>query len=256
MYALLLILSIAAGGLQGEASFQYDVVRTKPVQKDEPGQIRIDTSGIQYRSGNRKTSITLPFIDVHEMDVSDPSIIRIETYETLKRKLSGRRAYVFRLRSSRSVEENDSLTQFLAERIRRPLLNSQSITGKPEFEIPAYHRHALNGCNGTLQITPEGIRFLSAKEDHSRTWKYSEIQTFGGSDPFSFRITTVPETFTFDLKDRLSQEAYDLVWQRVYDLQPRYSSANPDGAERKRDSAQPQGTDRKRDSAQPEETIR
>jgi hypothetical protein len=224
MYALFLILSMAFGSPQTEPRFQYNVVRTRSLQKDEPGQLRIDTSGIEYRSANGKTSIRVPFIEVHEMDVSDPSAIRIETYEMLKRKLSGRRSYAFRLPSSRGVEENDRLTEFLSDRIHRPLLGSQTFAVKPEFEIPAYHRHVLNGCNGTLQITPEGIRFLSTKEDHSRTWMYSEIQTFGGSDPFSFRVTTLAETFTFDLKDRLPQEAYDLVWQRVYDLKPRYNT--------------------------------
>jgi len=208
-----------------QTEFQYEVVRSRPLQKDEPGQLRIDTSGIEYRSGNGKTSIRLPFIDVHEMDVADPSAIRIETYEMLKRKLSGRRSYVFRLVSSRAGDENDRLTQFLSERIRRPMLRSQTIAAKPEFEIPAYHRHVLNGCNGTLQITPEGIRFVSAKEDHSRTWKYSEVQTIGGSDPFSFRVTSLAETFTFDLKDRLPTEAYELVWQRVFDLPPKYATA-------------------------------
>ena len=226
MYALLQIFSAALGGLQAQGSFEYDTVRSRSMQKDEPGQLRINEAGIQYHSTNGKTSITLPFIDVHEMDVADPSAIRIETYEMLTRKLSGRRNYVFRLQSARSPTENDRLTQFLSERLRRPLLASQTITAKPEFEIPAYHRHVLNGCNGTLQITPEGIRFLSVKEDHSRTWKYSEIRTIGGSDPFSFRVTTLAETFAFDLKDRLTAEAYELVWQRVYDLQPRYNTAN------------------------------
>jgi hypothetical protein len=255
MFALLLILSVAAGAVQGEPSFQYDVMRTKSLQKDEPGQVRIDASGIQYRSANGKTSITVPFIDVHEMNVSDPATIKIETYEMLKRKLSGRRSYVFRLRYTRSLEENDRLTQFLSERIRRPVLNSQSVSAIPEFEIPAYHRHALNGCSGTLQITPEGIRFLSSKEDHSRTWKYSEIQTFGGSDPFSFRVTTLAETFIFDLKERLPKEAYELVWQRVYDLPPRYSTANPGGTDRKGDRVQGQDARRNRDGAQHEEVT-
>jgi hypothetical protein len=206
-------------------TFQYDVIRPKTMQKDEAGQLRIDDSGIHFRSTNGKTSITVPFIDVREMDVADPSVVRIETYEMLKRKLSGRRSHIFRLRSPRSAEDNDRLAQFLSERVRRPLLTSRSVGSTPEFEIAAYHRHTLNGCNGTLHITPDGIRFQSTREDHSRTWMYPDIQTFGGSDPFSFRVTTLAETFTFDLKDRLPQEAYDLVWQRVYDLRPRYSTA-------------------------------
>ena len=136
MYAFLLILSVATAGLQTQSSFEYDVLRIRtPLRKNEPGQLRIGSTGIEYRSTNGKTSVRLPFIDVHEMDVSDPSVIRIETYEMLKRKLSGRRSYIFRLRSPRGIEENDGLTQFLSERIRRPLLNNQTVSAKPEFEI-------------------------------------------------------------------------------------------------------------------------
>src|SRR5437867_1415350 len=145
MYVLLMILFMAAGSLQAQESFQYDVVRTRTLQKDEPGQVRIDAAGMEYRSANGKTSIRLPYIDVHEMDVSDLAAIRVETYEMLKRKLSGRRSYIFRLRSSRGVEENDRLIRFLSEQLRRPILGSPTIAATPEFEIPAYHRHVLNG---------------------------------------------------------------------------------------------------------------
>ena len=210
-----------------QTDFQYDVLRSKPLQKDEPGQLRINEAGIEYRSVNEKTSLLLPFIDVHEMDLSDPSVIRIETYEMLKRKLSGRRSYVFRLRSSRGVQDNERLVKFVSDRLPRPVVASYSTSAKPEFEIPAYHRHVLSGCDGRIQITTEGIRYLSSKEDHSRTWRYSEIQAIGGSDPFSFRVTTLAETFTFDLKERLPKEAYDLVWQRVYELPPIYGAGTP-----------------------------
>jgi hypothetical protein len=36
MYALLLILSLAAGTVQVEPDFPYDVLRSRPLQKDEP----------------------------------------------------------------------------------------------------------------------------------------------------------------------------------------------------------------------------
>jgi hypothetical protein len=196
MYALLLMLSLTMGGPQVQPTFQYDVVRTRSMQKDEPGQLLIDGSGIQYRSANGKTSLKLPFIDVHAMDVADPSMIRIETYELLKRKLSGRRSYAFRLHSARTADDNDHLTQFLSGQIRRPLLRSETIAATPEFEIPAYHRHVVSGCGGSLQITPEGIRFLSTREDHSRTWKYSEIETVGGSDPVLGEFRKYPEFFS------------------------------------------------------------
>ena len=227
MFALLLILSLAAGA-QEQPDFRYDVLRSK-VWKDEPGQLLITASGIDYRSVNGKTSIQLPYVDIREMDLSDSGTIRIQTYDMLKKRLSGRRAYTFHLRRLRGVRHDEHLVKFLSDRMSRPVLASYTMNAQPEFEIPAYHRHVLSGCSGTIRITPEGLQFLSTNEEHSRTWLYSEVMTFGGSDPFSFRITTLAETYTFDLKEPLSRQAYESVWQRVYDLPPRYNTQTNSG---------------------------
>ncbi len=167
MHGLLMFLFLATGSVQAQPDFHYDVLRSKTL-KDEPGQLQIAASGVEYRSVNGKTSIRVPFLNIRQMDMSDPSAFRIETYEMLKRKLSGRQTYVFRLHSPRSIQENENLAQFLSDKVSRPVLASYSTAGNPEFEIPAYHRHVLSGCNGTIQITPKGIRFLSELEPHSR----------------------------------------------------------------------------------------
>ena len=237
MVAFLLIVSLVTASAQVQPDFQYEVLRSKPLKRDEPGRLQITASGVDYRAVKGKTSIRLPFVDIREMNISDPSVIRIETYEMLKRKLSGRRTYVFRLPSPRAIEENENLVRFLSVKLSRPLLASYRIAAKPEYEIPAYHRHVVSGCNGSIQISPEGIRFLSALEEHSRTWLYSEIKTIGGSDPFSFRLTTLTETYTFDLKQPLPKEAFEVVWRRVYDLPPKYAATEhlpAQGEERRR----------------------
>ena len=43
-------------------------------------------------------------------------------------------------------------------------------------------------------------------------------------------VTTLAETFMFDLKERLPKEAYELVWERVYELEPRYRPSAKGGA--------------------------
>jgi hypothetical protein len=114
--------------------------------------------------------------------------------------------------------------KFLSDKISRPVLASYRTAAEPEFDIPAYHRHVLSGCNGTIQITPDGIHFRSENEEHSRTWLYSEIQTIGSSHAFSFRITTLAENYAFDLKEPLAEKAYELVWRQVYGLPSKYSN--------------------------------
>jgi hypothetical protein len=222
MFALLLILSLAAGA-QEQPDFRYEVLRSK-VWKDEPGELLITPSGIDYRSTSGKTSLEIPYVDIRELDLSDSGTIHIQTYDMLKKKLSGRRTYTFHLRHLRGVRHEESLVKYLSDKVKRPVLASYTLDTQPEFEIPAYHRHVWSGCSGTIRITPEGLQFLSTNEEHSRTWLYSEVKTFGGSDPFSFRITTLAETYTFDLKEPLPRQVYESVWQRVYDLPPRYNT--------------------------------
>src|SRR5207244_2545132 len=132
MYGLLIFLFLAAGSLQAPPDFRYEVLRSKTL-KDEPGQLQITASGVEYRSVNGKTFIRIPFLNVRQMDISDPSGIRIETYEMLKRKLSGRQTYVFRLRSPRTVQDNENLVHFLSDKVSRPVLASYSTADKPEF---------------------------------------------------------------------------------------------------------------------------
>ena len=206
MYALTLFLLLQ--------SFTYPVVREKTF-KDEPGRLEISEAGVSYKSDNGKTAIQLPFRDIREADVSDPTVIKLESYDVLKRALGGRRTYEFHLRG---VNHDEALVRFLEAQIPRPILGAYSASSKADFQVPAYHKHAVGGCHGSLEFRPEGIRFVSDKEDHSRTWLYTEMETIGSADPFSFRVTTFAETFNFELKDRLPAEAYQMAWRKVYGL--------------------------------------
>ena len=200
-------------------AFRYPVVRDKTF-KDEPGQLEIDSAGIHYKSTDGKTAIEIPFEDVYQANVADPAAVHIETYDVLKRRLGERRLYTFRLKEA---THDETLAKFLTQKLKRPVLGSYGV-GVAEFSIPAYHKHRLGGCNGVLEIGPNGIRFLSGREPDSRTWRYEDIETIGSSDPFHFRVNTFAETYTFDLKERLPEKAYQAAWQRVYDLPPRYST--------------------------------
>lgn len=208
---LMLILATAAGTDQ---TFNYSVMRVK-LLRDEPGELRIDPGSIRYRSEDGETSIQIPLEDVYEIDLSDPRIIRIATYDQLKRKLSGRKSFTFKLREAR---HDEALVRFLAGALNRPVIGAYALDRKPPFEMAAYHRHHFGGCHGKIQISPEGIRFVSERAPDSRTWLYRDIATIGSMSPFHFRVSSMSETYNFDLKERLAEEAYQMAWQRVYRL--------------------------------------
>lgn len=213
---LLLMFGCFVALLEAAAPFSFAVYRTK-LTRDEPGQLEISDSGVSYYSDNKKTSITLPLADIHEADVSDPRRVTIETFDITRRRFGGRKVFSFRLRHGAHDAE---LAQFLAERLQRPVVGAYPLPNDGDFEISAYHRRLLSGAHGKLIIGSEGIRFLSDKAKEPRTWRYRDIETIGTPDPFHFRVTTYAETFTFDLKERLPEEAYRLAWQKVYRLEP------------------------------------
>lgn len=208
----MVIVTGLVGTASGQDDFRYPVFRCK-LLRDEPGQLEISKTGVSYRSDNGKTTIHIPLKDILEADVSDPGVMRFETYDILKRRLTGRRVYAFRLRRE---ERREALTQFLVDAVQRPVVGAFETAQQDAFHIPAYHRHRLGGCHGNLEIGQDAIRFVSERLGDSRTWLYRNMETIGSMTPFHLRVSTPVETYNFDLKERITEDAYRLAWQRLY----------------------------------------
>jgi hypothetical protein len=202
--------------LDAATPFSFAVYR-KRLTRDEPGQLEISDAGIRYEPENKKPALTLPFSDIRKADVSDPARITVETFDITKRRIGREKVFTFRLREG---THGETLARFLAEHIKRPTVGFYAVSNGRAFEIPAYHREFLGGAHGKLVIGDNSIQFLSGKANESRTWLYRDIETIGSADPFHFRVSTYAETFTFDLKDRIPEDAYRLASARVYRLDP------------------------------------
>ena len=211
--AIVLAIGLVVAAYGGD-EFRYPVFRGK-LLKDEPGQLAISKAGLLYKSDNGKTTVRVPLQDILEADVSDPRGMRFETYDILKRRLTGRRVYMFRLREAK---HDEALTRFLADALSRPVVGAFGTASKEAFQIAAYHRHRLGGCHGRLEIGADAIHFITDRPGDSRTWQYRDVETIGNMTPFHFRVSTLVETYNFDLKERLIEDAYRLAWQHVYRL--------------------------------------
>ena len=212
MYRMALVLLFSVYALAAE-SFQFSVLRMRPLRRDEPGRLEISASGASYQSENGKNKLRIAMEDIRQADVSDRKVIRLGTYDRLKRKAGERREYTFRLREG---SHGDDLARFLSEQLNKPVAGSYATPQPAAFTFLAYHRQVLGGVHGKLEIGSEAIRFVAEKPADSRTWPYRDIQTIGSSDPFHLRVSTYRETYIFDLQERLRSEAYDFAWQRVF----------------------------------------
>src|SRR5216110_1490183 len=135
-----------AAGAHARDVFDLKAERVRML-RNQPGDLHIDAQGMTFQSSDGKTKITIAIEDLREADVADPHSLRFETYQVDKWKPFERRQHTFRAAADAPVEE---LAQFLAARVHRPVVGHY--TSGSRFQVPAYHRRALGGTSGTLQI--------------------------------------------------------------------------------------------------------
>jgi hypothetical protein len=213
IFALTVLAPLFAMAAPGDNVFDLKVTRVRTM-RNEPGDLHIDSQGITFRSADGKTSIMISMQDLREADVADPEGLRFETYEVPKWKPIERREYTFRAQPDAPVGD---LALFLAARVHRPVVGHYKEGS--QFHVAAFHRRALKGTDGTLEIGEESIQFVSDNPGDSRTWLYRDIETIGRPDTFRFRVTTNRETYVLELKDDLPEAAFQFAWSKVYNLE-------------------------------------
>jgi len=213
VFALTALAPIFAIAAQENSVFDWKVTRVRTL-RDQPGDLHIDSQGINFRSADGKTSIAIPMKDLRDVSVADPHALRFGTYEVQKWKPVERVEYTFRTPPDSSVEE---LGNFLTARVHRTVVGHYP--EESQFQAAAYHRRVRTGTSGLLKIGPESIQFVSDKPADSRTWLYRDIETIGRPDSFRFRVTTNRETYVLELKEDLPEAAYELAWSRIYHLE-------------------------------------
>src|SRR5579872_5665863 len=193
--------------------FDLKVTRVRTL-RDQPGDLHIDSQGIEFRSADGKTNIEIPMKDLRDVNVADPHALRFGTYEVQKWKPVERVEYTFRTSPETSVEE---LGNFLTVHVHRTVVGHYP--EESQFQAAAYHRRVRRGTSGLLKIGSESIQFVSDKPAESRTWLYRDIETIGRPDSFRFRVTTNRETYVLELKEDLPEAAFELAWRRIYNLE-------------------------------------
>ncbi len=180
--------------------------------RSTPGTLTIDANGVEFRS-ERGLSLKWPFVEIQTFDLVAPRRLVLASYENRGRHFPGNRKFRFDL----SSPIPPAVASSLAERVGKPVRN-----GAPEPQlagfatIPARHRTSFGGTNGTLRFRDDGIDYLAAGERGGRSWRWSDIQTLANPDPYHFRVAAYRETFEFELKQPMSPELFDHLWDHVY----------------------------------------
>jgi hypothetical protein len=182
----------------------------RSLKKAAPGTLVLDQDGVEFRSA--KLNRRWVDVDIRSFDVSQRDLTLL-TYESRPWHEPGERPFHFTLDNVMPPEIAAQLT----ERIGKPVRNGAPIpTAAAVARIPAHHRTWAGGTNGTLRFKADGIDYVTESGHDSRSWRWADIQTLGNPNPYELRVTAFREIVEFDLKQPLSRDLFERMWDRLY----------------------------------------
>ena len=181
----------------------------------EKGDVTIGRDGIEFRPAKGQT-IKLPYLEVQTFHLS-PHGLSIETYQNRKMRLPG----IERLRFDVTEAVPPEIAAELAREVQRPSQNAVPDPIARGIVIHVHHRSLTGGTNGILRFRDGGIDYLTDAPDDSRSWRWADLQTLSTPDPYHLLVFGYHDTYSFDLKERLSQSLY----YRLVDAVDAYSVA-------------------------------
>jgi hypothetical protein len=192
------------------------------LKKPIPGRLVVGPEGVEFRS--RKFSRRWSFLDIHTFDLSKGDLT-LTIYQNRRWHEPGEQRFHF----TAAQDIPAAVASLLTERVGRPVRDGAPDAGAPAIaEIPARHATTFGGSNGVLRFRDAGIDYVSSDGRDSHSWRWSDIQTIANSDPYSFRVTAYREIVEFELKQPLSRELFDSLWDRLYARDLNLSAAKGD----------------------------
>jgi hypothetical protein len=223
---LLLALHIHA---EGQTEYKF-TVQHDHLYKYCEGELIITQSGIEYRTDHKKHRRSWPYIDIKMIKIVSPTHLSVLTYENSRIKIGMDESFSLVLTKGKITAD---INQFISSHIKRPFSTTFTKSGdKPQYTVQVRHRHRFGGCVGVLKIYSDGMAYEAEKESkNSRYWGWKDIESIGRSGPFQIEVRTYEpqiggptRVFNFDLKQKLDDQVYDYVWDKVYQSLYRKSS--------------------------------
>jgi hypothetical protein len=217
------VLALAgAAAAEGPAAPVYTfAVREDRLVRDRDGTLTLTVDKVEYRSEDGEHGGAWAYRDIQRFEVLSPTRVRITTYEDTK-PFGEDRSFTLELTNGELTAE---VSDFLRSRLPRPFVTWFTDREGPAIaEFAVKHNHRFGGCEGTLAVYDDRLVYASDDDDGhgSRTWLWTDLRGVGRPDPYRLELSSYERelgssrAFTFQLKEGMSDAAYDAIWQRVY----------------------------------------
>jgi hypothetical protein len=142
-----------------------------------------------------------------------PHRFKLTGYQNREWHFHGERSFQFELKSSVPPE----VAAQLARCVGKPVKDADPSGNAPAFAtLGARHRTRGGGTNGVLRFRDTGIDYVTQGGHGERSWRWQDIQTIANPDPYHFRVGGYREAFTFELKQPMTKQLFDRLWNDVY----------------------------------------
>src|SRR5579872_1880293 len=179
-------------------------------KKAVPGILLLDEEGVEFSSGTFKRR--WPFVEINTFDLSAQELT-LTSYQNRHWHEPGEQRFQFILNEPMPPETAAQLTQ----RVGKPVHNGVPLPGIAALsEIPAHHRMWSGGSNGTLRLKDDGIDYVTENGRDSRTWRWADIQAIANPNPYELRVMGYREIVEFDLKQAMSRDLFEVMWDHLY----------------------------------------
>lgn len=175
------------------------------------GTIEIGVEGVSFRAA-KGPPLTWPAGEIQSFYISAHKL-QIKGYASRPWRLPGEKVYRFDL--TRRVPPGVAAS--LAATVGKPSRNAVPNPDAPAFaSLPARHPWRTGGSNGVLRFSRSGIAYLTKARGDSRCWRWADIQMIARPSSYSFTVGGYIETYNFELKQPLTQNLFDRLWDAVY----------------------------------------
>jgi hypothetical protein len=183
--------------------------------------LRFTDDGFRDETDEKKHARDWSYEDLQQVAIESEKIV-ILTYRDRLLYLGQDERLTFDV-----VEEkvSDSLRVFLEERHTRPLVSAVlPEESSARYRLPVKHRKVLRGTEGVLELGEHYLVYRPKRAGEGRIWRYDEILSVGSTGPYQLRVTAMERTggeygdgknFVFDLKQRLPEQVYDYLWNKI-----------------------------------------
>jgi len=175
------------------------------------GDLVVDGQGIEFRT-TKGSALRWSFVEIRTIDLTLPRHLSLTSYSNRHWHWPGDKEFRFEL----NTPMPPTVAAALVGKVGKPAVNGDPVPREPSFaSIPARHRTRTGGTNGVLDFREDGIDYVTGA-DGGRSWRWADIQTIANPDPYHFRVGGYLETFDFELKQPMTGDLFDRLWDRVY----------------------------------------